>query len=138
MIRVRSGAWIALLATLFSAASPTFAALLLSDKAALGQMLGLRVVASEERVADDHNGHAEHGAAHSDPAGDARDDDSHESHGIYCSLCLNPSSLATVAALPPSLRLLGLQFDLAAPELYAAPSASFLPLYRSRAPPATS
>jgi hypothetical protein len=75
---------------------------------------------------------------HSGSAGDAQHDGSHESHGVYCSLCLNPSSLATVAPLPPALWLLGLEFDLAQAEPHPAPFAAFLPLYRSRAPPAGS
>jgi hypothetical protein len=156
-------------ATLFSAASPTLAAFVLSDRpAALGQMLGLP--AGSFRAADeqDHASHADHerwhhesvadahhdgatghsesadntspdaSGGHADTAGDAHHDGSHQSHGVYCSLCLNPSSLSTVAPLPPALWLLGRQFDLARPEPHPTPSASFLPHYRSRAPPATS
>jgi hypothetical protein len=138
MIRLRSIAWAALLATLFSAASPTLAALILSDKpAALGQMLGIPAAASEAHVSQDHSEHDGHGAAQSDPAGDAdHDDGSHQAHGIHCSLCLNPSSLATVAPPPPSLPLLGLEFDLVQPQPQPTPSARSYPLYRSRAPPA--
>jgi hypothetical protein len=138
MIRLRSIAWLALLATLFSAASPTLAAVLLAGKpAALGQMLGLPAASSESTGAGSHDAHAEHGIGHSEDAGDAHHDGSHQSHGIYCSLCLNPSSLATLAPLPPALWMLGLEFDIVRPEPYRAPSAPFSPLYRSRAPPAT-
>jgi hypothetical protein len=138
MIRLRSIAWVALLATLFSAASPTLAAVLLADKpAALGQMLGLPpAVTAHAKTAQDHSGHAEHGATHSEGAGQAEHDDSHQSHGVYCSLCLNPSSVATIAPLPPTLWLLGLEFDLVRPEPHRTPSTSFFALYRSRAPPA--
>jgi hypothetical protein len=136
MTRLRAIAWLALLATLFSAASPTLAAVLLADKpAALGQMLGLPSAAT---VAQDHSGHAEHDAAHSEDAASTEHDDSHQAHGVYCSLCLNPSSLATVAPLPPSLWVLGLEFDLASPQPQQTRSASSHPLYRSRAPPAKS
>jgi hypothetical protein len=140
MIRLRSIAWLALLATLFSAASPTLAAVLLADKpVALGQMLGLRpAAAAKADAAQDHGAHAEHGATHSESTGDAGHDGSHQSHSVFCSLCLNPSSLATVAPLPPSLWILGLEFDLASPEPQPTPSASSHPPYRSRAPPAKS
>jgi hypothetical protein len=84
-------------------------------------------------------GDADHGViGHSESVGDAQHDSSHQSHGVYCSLCLNPSSLATVAPLPPALWLLGLEFDLARSEPHSAPFALFLPLYRARAPPAGS
>lgn len=153
---------------LFSAASPTLAALVLADKPTLlGQMLGLPPGSSGAADAHDHASHVEHGRGHSESAGDTdhgvigdsesigdahpdgaiahpesaedtQHDGSHQSHGVYCSLCLNPSSLATVAPLPPALWLLGLEFDLARPAPHPVPFAAFLPLYRSRAPPAAS
>jgi hypothetical protein len=139
MIRPRSIAWLTLLAMLFSAASPALAAYILADRpAALGQMLGLPAAKSGAADSEDHRAHVEHGGGQSESAGDAHHDDSHQSHSLYCSLCLNPSSLASVAPLPPSLWLLGLEFDLAQPEPHPSPSGSFLPLYRSRAPPVTS
>jgi hypothetical protein len=153
MIRPRSIAWLALWAMLFSAASPTLAALVLTGKPALlGQMLGLPPGSSGAADAYDHASHVDHDRGHSESAGDTdhgvighsestgdpQHDGSHQSHGVYCSLCLNPSSLATVAPLPPALWLLGLEFDLARPEPHPAPFAAFLPLYRSRAPPAGS
>jgi len=139
MIRLRSIAWPTLLAMLFSAASPALAAYILADRpAALGQMLGLPPAASGAAAADDHSAHAGHSGGQSESAGDAQHDDSHQSHSLYCSLCLNPGSLATVAPVPPSLWLQGLEFDLAQPAPHARPSASFFPLYRSRAPPVAS
>jgi hypothetical protein len=149
MIRLRSIAWLTLLATLFSAVSPALAALILADKpAALGQMLGLPGGTSSTSSVEDNRGRTEHGAAHSGLAADAHhdgaqsetagDDGTHQSHGIYCSLCLNPSSLATVAPLPPSLWLLGLEPHLEQAHPQPTRSASFLPLYHSRAPPVTS
>jgi hypothetical protein len=139
MIRLRSIVWVTLLATLFSAASPALAAFILADRpAALGKMLGLPTAASGAADPEDSSAHAGHEGIHSENAGDAHHDDSHQSHSLYCSLCLNPSSIATLAPLPPSLWLLGLEFDLAQPAPHPTRSASFLPLYRSRAPPVRS
>jgi hypothetical protein len=138
MIRLRPIAWAALLATLFSAASPTLAAWVLSSTpAALGQMLRIPATAFDAHLPQHHDGLGASGADHADHSSDARHEDgSHQSHSVHCSLCLNPSSLATVAPLPPSLWLLGLEFDIVEPQPQANPSAPSYPLYRSRAPPA--
>ena len=133
----RRTAWLALLAMLFSAASPTLAAAVLKhEPVALGQILGLPAA-----PADTDNGadHAHHHAAHtSDASDDGHDAPAHAKHGVYCSFCLNPSSLATIAAAPSAVCVLSLSFDLSATAANSPHVPSVVTHYRSRAPPAVS
>jgi hypothetical protein len=136
-------AWIALFATLFSAASPTLAAALLShEPAALARMLGLPPAAAADADAAKHAHHAHqtHEEAHHETAPQQNTDggNTHPAHGIYCSLCLNPSSIATIAPAPVSIAVLNLEYHVSPPALPAARDAAFHPLYRSRAPPRVS
>ena len=151
-MQIRLIAWIALFATLFSAASPTLAAAVLShESAALARMLGIPAAAAADREAGDHahvthDGHdtpaphhshdGHHGTAHDDS--DDGSSQSHAAHGIHCSLCLNPSSIATIAPASVSIPALSLEYHVPSPTLSAPRYAAFHPLYRSRAPPRVS
>ena len=103
MIHSRSIAWLALLATLFSAASPTFAAAIFAhEPAALRQMLGLPstpVAACRGRATVRNTPIITPAYANDGSSGD-HDGPGHATHGIYCSFCLNASSVATIAAAP--------------------------------------
>jgi len=138
MRRFRFIAWLSLLATLYSAASPTLVAIFLGNTpAALGQMLGIPAASADSPAADDC--HSEHDAGpKNDASASGTPQPAHQAHGIYCSLCLNPSSIATIAVAPVSVWVLALAFDVARPESAAGLFSSFFPLYRSRAPPAAS
>lgn len=136
----RLAAWITLLATLFSAASPTLAAVLLQNPAALGQMLGVPVTTTLRPDTDELAHHAAHHTErHALPADEDRDTETepvHAAHGIYCSFCLNPTSVATIAASSVTVAAaLYLVSSVKLPELSAQPSAASHPPYRSRAPP---
>jgi hypothetical protein len=139
-IHSRRIAWLALLAMLFSAASPTLAAAVLEhEPAALGQMLGLPAAPAAAADESDAAEHAHHHAAHtSDGSDDGHDAPAHAKHGIYCSFCLNPSSVATIAAAPAVVCVLSLSFDLAAPSASSPHVPSVITHYRSRAPPLVS
>jgi hypothetical protein len=138
MRRFRFLAWITLAATLYGAASPLLAALFLANTpAALGEMLGIPAPAAMSMAAEDCASHPEHDTA---PAqnGPGAPQSGHERHGIHCSLCLNPNSVATIALAPVAFSFLSLAFDVVQPAPAGRRFASFLPLYRSRAPPAAS
>jgi len=137
MIHSRSIAWLALLATLFSAASPTFAAAIFAhEPAALRQMLGLPSTPVVPAAAEHSPEHADHTPAYAnDGSSGDHDGPEHATHGIYCSFCLNAGSVATLAAAPGSLCLLRLTFDIAAPAKRSPHFPVVIPQYRSRAPP---
>ncbi len=133
--RTLAGAWIALVAVVYAALSPTLAAGMLSDRpAALARMLGLPhppAAASEHDEHAMHAAHAAHRSAPAQPDGDAQ----HFAHGIYCSFCLNAGSTVALVAKP-------LVHDVAAiaASQTVAPSprpaaAAVHPYFRSRAPP---
>jgi len=137
MRRFRFIAWLTLFATLYSAASPTLAAVFFADTpAVLGQLLGIPAAAANSTAADQCASHSEHHAApaQTNPSPGAPQP-AHAAHGIYCSFCLNPSSIATIAAAPVALSVLSLAVDVAPPESPARLFSSSFPLYRSRAPP---
>ena len=136
MRRFRFIAWLTLFATLYSAASPTLAAVFFADTpAVLGQLLGIPAAANST-AADQCASHSEHHAApaQTNPSPGAPQP-AHAAHGIYCSFCLNPSSIATIAAAPVALSVLSLAVDVAPPESPAKHFSFSFPLYRSRAPP---
>ena len=137
-MRSRLVAWLALLTTLFSAASPTFAAALLPhEPAALARMLGIPAAAAQPAVADEHAHHgAHHAPTHESSGGDKEPD--HAAHGVYCTFCLNPSSIATIAAAPVAAIVLDLKFGVSSVDTQTARSTPFHPPYRSRAPPRVS
>jgi hypothetical protein len=131
--RSRLIAWVALLATLFSAVSPAFAAALLSDQpAALAQMLGIPP-APQIPAEGDHSAHAMH--HHYGADSKANDGAPHKNHGIYCSLCLNASSTVAVAGLPAPIVIATLASNVSAAESQHGFITAFRPLFRSRAPP---
>jgi hypothetical protein len=139
MRRSKRIAWISLLATLFGAVSPAFAAFILAERpAALRQMLGLPGVEQVAFEADDCSEHIHHHAAieSKNDSGADHDGSRHASHGIYCSFCLNPGSVAGIAPAPVSISILSLAFDISVPAAKAGYLSGFVPLYRSRAPPA--
>ena len=138
---------------LFSAVSPALAAAFLSaSPAALGSMLGLPERATAAHVHDaalpdecsaHHHGH---GVASGHPAdhalGSPVDERSgenpgggHNAHGIYCVLCLAPSSVAALTAA--TLALEPQKTAQAAPAHAPERSVAFTfhPPFRSRAPP---
>ena len=130
--------WLALLAVVYAALSPAFAAAALADRpAALARMLGLppaAVIAEHEDHASGHGEHAGH-ATHESLPTTPDDDAAHYAHGIYCSLCLNASSTAALIAPPPGLQiatLVSIVWMSAPPQLAAAAAH---PWFRSRAPP---
>jgi hypothetical protein len=138
-------AWLALLATLFSAVSPAIAAAVLTERpAALARMLGIPATAAApaEETCDEHSGghHAQQesaGTAHHDaaPAGDGK---AHRDHGIYCSFCLTASSTAAVLPVPPALVLAATgECELIALQPLAFPRPHRV-VFRSRAPPGAS
>jgi hypothetical protein len=140
--RYRFPAWLALLATLFSAVSPAIAASVLTDRpAALARMLGLpgSAAAPAEETCDEHTGagHAQEvaGTAHHGDA-PASDGKAHGEHGIYCSFCLTASSTAAVMPVPPALVLANsAEVRLAVPPALLSPAAHRF-VFHSRAPPA--
>ena len=139
-MRLRLIAWIALFATLFSAASPTLAAALLShEPTALARILGLPDAPAADDAADHaHHAHEGHHETASQESSNGGSTQSHPAHGIYCSLCLNPSSIATIAPASVAIAVLHLEYHVASQALPAARDAAFHPLYRSRAPPRVS
>jgi hypothetical protein len=50
-------------------------------------------------------------------------------------LCLNPSSIATIAPAPVAIAALNLEYHVSPAALPSPRDAAFDPLYRSRAPP---
>jgi hypothetical protein len=128
-------AWIALFATLFSAASPVFAAFIYAEDAAvLAQMLGVPTAepppAGEECA--DHLGHHD---AQPSPESGTSDGSPHAAHGIYCSFCLNPSSVATIALAPVAFPVLTVAFHVGVTATPIERRFAFVALYQSRAPP---
>jgi hypothetical protein len=133
---LRRVVWLALAAMLFSAISPAIAGLALRGHAgALAQMLGIPAQSAMHHDVGCPHGAAseEHQSQSSGPAGSH-----HGSHGIYCSLCLNPGSIAAIGIPACSTAVLTLAFELLATELRADPVSSFVAAYRSRGPPHTS
>ncbi|MES2564858.1 MAG: DUF2946 family protein [Pseudomonadota bacterium] len=131
-------AWIALVATLFSAASPTLAAVFfVDDPAALRQMLGMAPATRAD--ADECVSHTDQHAQTTDSStGHTHDDPAHATHGVFCSFCLNPSSVATFLAAPLSVSVLNLQFASIGTQLNAGLVIRFIPHYLCRAPPGAS
>ena len=133
-----ASAWIALLAVVYAALSPVFAAAVLAERpAALARMLGLPHEAAIANAHDEHAGHGTH-AGHADqhPApAQSEDDAAHYAHGIYCSFCLNGGSTAALLAPPPT-HALAVIVSIAAIEPKPRPAAAAIhPYFRSRAPP---
>jgi hypothetical protein len=132
-------AWIALFAMFFSAASPVFAAVVLADNsAAFAKMLGLPAAPEPAAEGEDFAHHGHHGAAAGDHSGGIHESPEHAAHGIYCSFCLNPGSVAAVAPAAVAAAILTLAFDIAAPATRTGYYSRFIAPYRSRAPPASS
>ena len=126
--------WFALAATMFSAISPAIAGLVLRGRAdALGQMLGIpaRPAMHHDAGCPDEPAAGQHGS-------DGPAEPHHGSHGIYCSLCLNPGSTAAIGVAASSIAVFTLAFELLAAELRADPLSSFAAAYQSRGPPRTS
>ena len=129
-------AWITLVATLFSAASPTLAAALLRDRPdALRQMLGLPSAPAHGPHADEHAHHGQHHGALVDESTDTDKEPSHASHGIYCTFCLNPTSVAAIAAAPVTVAAVYQASSVESTRLPAPRSVPPYPPFRSRAPP---
>jgi hypothetical protein len=123
--RSRFIAWIALWATLFSAVSPALASAFVADRpSALAQMLGLPGETHEA------SGHARSGHDHR-PSAPAP----HDKHGIYCSFCLNATSVVAIAAI--AALVIAALLGPAAPsgERDRSYASAFRPHFRSRAPP---
>lgn len=136
--RALAAAWLALLAVVYAALSPTLAAAVLADRpAALARMLGLPHEATAAAAHDEHAGHAEHAehAAHSSQPAPSDDDAAHYAHGVYCSLCLNPGSTAALLAPPPAHHLAPITATAAIALPPALSAAAAHPWFRSRAPP---
>jgi hypothetical protein len=132
----RLTAWVALMATLFSAISPGVAATLLSGRAeALARMLGMP---AEERSIATHVAH-HHENAPVDNHGQKHDHEKsapHDGHGIYCSFCLNASSTCAVHAGPAAIAFLKIEYRVQSADTRHTFVSAFRPLYRSRGPPA--
>lgn len=128
---------VVLFATLFAAASPTFAATIFFDRPIiLAKLLGLPGAGSSTHVSveDEEHSHEHARDAHLAPA-NPHDGDEHEAHGIYCSFCLGASSVVAVVAGAPGF------FPHAEPALaVSAPEDPFRGrrarlVYHARAPP---
>jgi hypothetical protein len=129
-------AWITLVATLFSTASPTLAAALLRDRPdALRQMLGLPSATAQGPHADEHAHHRQHHGALVDESTDTDEKPSHASHGIYCAFCLNPTSVAAIAAKPAAMAAVYQASSVESTRPLAPRSVQSYPPFRSRAPP---
>jgi hypothetical protein len=129
-------AWATLAAMLFSAVSPGLAATLLSGRAEVfTQMLGIPAAPPEhpDLASEHHHGHE--AAPDPDSGSSPHDGTPHQTHGIYCSFCLNASATVALWSPPAAISVLTLAFHAEAVESDHAFTTAFLAHYRSRAPP---
>jgi hypothetical protein len=142
--RALASAWIALVAVVYAALSPTLAAGVLREHpAALARMLGLPLDATAASAHDGHAAHGGHGghaahAAHQPAPVQPADHRTHYAHGIYCSFCLNAGSTVALLAPPLTHDAVAIVASAAIAQEPQSAAASVYPYFRSRAPPRAS